>query len=50
MVRIRTGTLLEICTGERPADDIARILQSRDRAEAGFTAPARGLCLMKVRY
>ena len=50
MVRIMTGTLLEIGTGERPADDIARILQSRDRAEAGFTAPARGLCLMKVRY
>ena len=50
MARILTGTLLETGTGERSADDAARILQSRDRAEAGFTAPARGLCLMNVRY
>ena len=50
MARILTGTLLEVGAGERPADDIARILQSRDRAQAGFTAPARGLCLTEVRY
>ena len=48
--RILTGTLLEIGAGERPADDIGRIFQSRSRAEAGFTAPAKGLCLMSVRY
>ena len=50
MARILTGTLLEIGAGERPADDIGRIFQSRSRAEAGFTAPAKGLCLMSVRY
>ena len=50
MARILTGTLLEIGSGERPADDIGRIFQSRSRAEAGFTAPAKGLCLMSVRY
>ena len=50
MARILTGTLLEIGSGERPADDIGRIFQSRSRTEAGFTAPAKGLCLMSVRY
>ena len=50
MARILTGTLLEIGALERPADDMERIFQSRSRAEAGFTAPAKGLCLMSVRY
>jgi len=27
-----------------------RILKAKDRAMAGPTAPARGLCLMEVRY
>ena len=40
----------EVGRGERPADDMARILQSQSRAEAGFTAPAQGLCLMRVEY
>ena len=50
MARIMAGTLLEIGAGERPAEDIGRIFRSLDRAEAGFTAPAKGLCLMSVRY
>ena len=50
MVRILTGTLLEIGRGDRSASDIARIFASQERAEAGFTVPARGLCLMSVRY
>ena len=50
MARILTGTLLEIGAGERPADDVERIFQSRSRAEAGFTAPAQGLCLLNVQY
>ena len=50
MARILTGTLLEIGAGERPSDDIGRIFGSRSRAEAGFTAPAKGLCLMCVWY
>ncbi len=50
MVRILTGTLLEIGWGDRPAGDIERIFASQNRAEAGFTAPAKGLCLMEVRY
>lgn len=49
-IRIMTGTLIEIGTGRRSVDDITTILASRDRANAGYTAPPQGLCLMKVEY
>jgi tRNA pseudouridine38-40 synthase len=50
MVRITVGTLLEIATGRRDIDDIPRIIASRDRKEAGYTAPAAGLFLAGVSY
>ena len=50
MVRIMAGTLLEIGWGDRPAEDIPRLLSGAARAEAGFTAPPQGLCLMEVTY
>lgn len=50
MVRIIIGTLIEIGLDKRPPDDIKRILDSKDRQEAGFTAPAKGLTLLKVYY
>lgn len=50
MVRIMVGTLVEIGWGERPAEDITRLLAQRERAQAGFTAPPQGLCLMEVAY
>lgn len=50
MVRIMVGTLLEIGAGSRRAETIPEILASRCRAEAGQTVPAKGLCLMEVRY
>ena len=50
MVRIMTGTLIEIGAHERPAGDIPRIFASRDRREAGKTAPPEGLTLTKVLY
>jgi len=49
-VRILTGTLLEVGRGERSAAEMPEILASLDRSRAGFTAPARGLCLWDVRY
>jgi len=50
MVRIMTGTLLEIGMGKRKVSSIAEIFASGDRTVAGFTAPARGLTLVKVFY
>ena len=50
MVRILTGTLLEVGVGKKRPSDIPEILDALDRNAAGFTAPAIGLCLMKVDY
>ena len=50
MVRILTGTLLEVGLGQRDAGTMADILAARDRAAAGPTAPARGLILWETRY
>src|SRR4030067_3390730 len=45
MVRSIIGTLVEIGKGRRKAADLKKILNSRDRKEAGPTAPAQGLFL-----
>ena len=50
MVRILTGTLLQVGRGERAPEEMSRILASLDRAQAGPTAPAQGLTLWEVAY
>jgi tRNA pseudouridine38-40 synthase len=50
MVRILVGTLLEVGFGRRQPEDMAALLEARDRSLAGPTAPACGLCLEKVEY
>lgn len=50
MVRILTGTLLEVGLGKRRPEDMIDILEGRNRELAGMTAPAQGLCLMRVEY
>lgn len=50
MARILVGTLLEIGGGKRELASIAEIFTKKNRALAGETAPAKGLCLMEVRY
>ncbi len=50
MVRILTGTLLEVGQGLRVPEDMPAILASRDRSQAGPTAPAKGLTLWDVKY
>ena len=50
MVRILTGTLLEIGMGKREPESIGKVFQKNDRNLAGFTAPARGLTLVEVFY
>lgn len=50
MVRILTGTLLEVGYGKRKPESMPALLEARDRSQAGFTVPAKGLCLLKVDY
>ena len=50
MVRILTGTLVEVGLGLRTAEEMPAILDSRDRALAGRLMPPEGLMLMKVEY
>jgi tRNA pseudouridine38-40 synthase len=50
MVRNIVGTLVEVGQGKLTSGDVARILASRDRRQAGPTAPPQGLFLAKVEY
>ncbi len=50
MVRIIAGTLMETGEGKREPDDLLRILEARDRGQAGPTAPACGLTLIKYEW
>ncbi|MEZ6050461.1 MAG: tRNA pseudouridine(38-40) synthase TruA [Planctomycetaceae bacterium] len=50
MVRSIVGTLVQVAQGRWTADDVTRILNSRDRSQAGATAPPQGLTLMWVDY
>lgn len=50
MVRILTGTLLEVGYGNIAPGDVKEILESHSRQMAGPTAPPLGLCLMRVDY
>ncbi len=50
MVRILTGTLIEIGDGRRTPEDVSEILEAKNRERAGYTAPACGLTLLEVIY
>lgn len=50
MVRIIVGTLLEVGYGRMQPEDMEKILEARDRKQAGSTAPAKGLCLLSIDY
>lgn len=50
MVRIIAGTLLEVGRRRYPPEHVADILAARDRSEAGPTAPACGLTLVRIDY
>lgn len=50
MVRIMVGTLYEVGYGRLKAQDIKKIIASKDRSKAGITAPAHGLYLKEVYY
>jgi tRNA pseudouridine38-40 synthase len=50
MVRAIIGTLLKIGTGDLEIEDMKRTIEAKDRAAAGPSAPAHGLCLIEVKY
>ena len=50
MVRILTGTLIEIGDGRRTPEGCVRDLRGKNRERAGYTAPACGLTLLEVIY
>ncbi|NLT66627.1 MAG: tRNA pseudouridine(38-40) synthase TruA [Acidobacteria bacterium] len=50
MVRNMAGTLLEVGKGSMSLEAFKNLFKQKDRRLAGFTAPAHGLVLLKVRY
>ena len=50
MVRILTGTLMDVGRGRLKPSDMADIIEARDRGRAGFTAEPEGLFLKSVEY
>lgn len=50
MVRNIAGALVDAGTGALTPEDIRRILAARDRRQLGMTAPAEGLCLLRVYF
>ena len=50
MVRIMTGTLLEVGFSKRTPESMAELLAAKKRSLAGACAPSQGLCLIKVDY
>ena len=50
MVRIITGTLVEVGLSRRQPEEMEEIIAGRDRRRAGHTAPPEGLYLAEVFY
>ena len=50
MVRIIAGTLIKVGSGIYPPEYMKEILEARNRAKAGDTAPAKGLTLVGIEY
>ncbi len=50
MVRAIVGTMINIGTGKITLTDFEKIIESKDRSQAGFSAPAQGLYLVKINY
>src|SRR4029077_10204752 len=50
MVRAIAGTLMNVGRGFWPIEQVAAIVSAQDRTQAGPTAPAQGLFLMRLEY
>ncbi|MEO5642085.1 MAG: tRNA pseudouridine(38-40) synthase TruA [Bacteroidia bacterium] len=50
MVRAIVGTLIDVGRGKQNLDDVHRIVQSKQRSQAGTSVPANGLFLTEIKY
>ncbi|MBQ0041215.1 MAG: tRNA pseudouridine(38-40) synthase TruA [Clostridiales bacterium] len=50
MVRIIVGTLVEMGLGKKEPEELKTIIESKDRSNAGFTAPPNGLYLKEIYF
>jgi len=50
MARNIVGTLIEVGRGKFPPGSTQQILEKKDRKLAGPAVPAKGLCLIEVKY
>jgi tRNA pseudouridine38-40 synthase len=50
MVRALTGTIIDLGKGRIQMEDFVKIISERERQQAGMSAPAQGLFLVKVDY
>jgi tRNA pseudouridine38-40 synthase len=50
MVRAIVGTMINIGLEKVSLDEFTKIIESKDRSQAGFSVPAQGLYLTKVEY
>ena len=50
MVRAIVGTMINIGTEKITLSDFEKIIESKSRSKAGFSVPAHGLYLTKIKY
>ena len=50
MVRLLVGMLVEVGIGKRSPENFTEIWQNQRRSEVRYSAPAKGLCLLRVGY
>jgi len=50
MVRAIVGTLLDVGLGKISIEDFEQIIESKNRANAGLSVPAKGLFLTNIKY
>ena len=50
MVRIIVGTLVYVGNGKLSENEIAELIEKKDRRLMGITAPPQGLSLVEVNY
>jgi len=50
MVRAIAGTLIEVGQGKLTVNDFKKIIESKDRGQAGYSVPAHALFLVEVKY